>query len=210
MLTVSTNSRLCRCSPGLRTAVSSVQAQRPGRTGVFFVRCHVPLSGGRSTGDVGSLRLSGVPPHPACRPRRSTPNPPVASVLRCAEHSHMSIVMKPAVTVSHHTAARIRSAPAPFAFFLDLSNPISRFDGDSDFFPFMYQRILECAPGSFDIDSRHTIQVRPIGVAAAPNPVDSHTRAALRYNGVDGDTLVSRAQLIRPSTHDPGSSEIAE
>ncbi len=126
-------------------------------------RCRKPTAERRST----------APSMPA---RRSTPNPSVVSVLRCAEHSHMSIVMKPPVTVRHHIAARIRSAPAPFAFFLDLSNPIARFDGGSDFFPFMYQRIPECAPGSFDIDSRHTIQVRPIGGAAAPNPVDSHTR----------------------------------
>ena len=189
MLSVFTNSRLCRCSPGLRTAVSSVQAQHPGRTGVFFVpvsctiirqplhwRCRKPTAERRST----------APIMPA---RRSTPNPSVISVLRCAEHSHMPIVMKPAVSVRYHSAARIRYRTGIVSSFLYHFGLTSRFDGDSDFFPFMYQRILEYAPGSFDIDSRHTIQVRPIGGAAAPNPVDSHTRAALRYNGVDGDTL---------------------
>lgn len=133
-------------------------------------RCRKPTAERRTT----------APSMPA---RRSTPNPSAVSVLRCAEHTHVNRDEAPGHSPSPHRSSNpFRTGTVCFLPVTSLTRlPVST--GAAIFFRSYIQRIPECAPGLFDIDSRHTIQVRPIGGTAAPNPADRRTRALCRYYG---------------------------
>lgn len=106
-------SRSCRCSPDSVRSCLRFKPHTRGELACYSagIMYHYPAAAPLVCWTPTAERRPTPPSMPA---RRSTPNPSAfrSSVLRCAEHSHMSFVMRPVVSPRHH----VYSNPLPHQY----------------------------------------------------------------------------------------------